>query len=280
MDPWAALAQLPGVADSVATGRAAVDEVLWPRNLGSDGPALARVSRVRGAQANAALDGVDFPLAAWWSGEAWEDSAMGRTAAGVWRGYRELPQLVTTWTVAPLQALARLHALVAADLDEADNLGRPRHGPAEDPLRLGDAPPAANVSARLSLMARLAAEGTMAPAIVEAAVVHGEILALRPFRLGSGVIGRMSMRLVMAARGLDPDMLTIPEEGISQVGRPAYVEALRGYITGSEAGVASWIRFCGTAVAYGAAAADTALGELRTAGAELDEGVGKSSKEE
>lgn len=266
MDALAALADLPGVAEAVAESRAAVDQVLWPRNLGSDGPTLARASRVQGAQACAALDGVDFPAAAWWSGDALEDSAMGRTAAGVWRGYRELPTLVDTWRSAPLQVIARLHALVAADLEDSEGLGRPRVSEPEDPLRLGPAPSGADAAGRLTLLARLVGQGTEAPALVEAAVVHGELLALRPFRTGSGIIARQCTRVVMAARGLDPDLLTIPEAGVEQLGRPAYVDAARRYISGTPDGVAAWIRFICTAVSYGAATADMNLVEIREKG--------------
>lgn len=268
-DPLAELGTLPGVDAAVAEARAAVDAVLWPRNLGQDGPALAVASRVHGAQACAAVDGIDFAIEAWWTGDAWDDSPMGRVAAGVWRGYRELSELVDTWRVAPLQALARLHALVAADTEVGDALGRPRIGDPQDPLRIGPAPAPAQVAARLSLLGRLVGSGTTAPAVVEAAVVHGELLTLRPFETGSGPVARMATRLVLAARGLDPDQLTVPEVGILKLGRPAYVEALRQFGTGSPAGVAHWIEFFGTTVALGAAAAAEILSGIRA------QGVGK-----
>ena len=191
---------------------------------------------------------------------------MGRTAAGVWRGYRELPQLTETWRTAPLQVLARLHALVARDLAVPDELGRPRTADPEDPLRLGTAPQPDEVAARLSLLARLLGQGTAAPALVEAAVVHGEIITLQPFASGSGIIARLSTRVVIAARGLDPDLLTIPEVGVQDLGRPAYVAAARAYASGSAEGVAEWIRFNCTAVAYGAAAADHSLADIRAEG--------------
>lgn len=271
MDPLAPLVDLPGVRDAVSEARQAVDAVLWPRNLGADGPALARASRVAGAQASAAIDGVDFALSAWWAGDAWEDSAMGRTAAGVWRGYRELPQLIHTWPSAPVQVLARLHALVARDVEPDEALGRPRVGQAQDPLRVGDAPDPQQAAARLSLLGRLVGQGTSAPAVVEAAVVHGEVLTLRPFTTGSGIVARLCTRVVIGARGLDPDLLTISEVGLQDLGRPAYVAAARRYAEGSPEGVAEWIRFICTAVAYGAAAADHTLAEIREQGVVIGE---------
>lgn len=191
---------------------------------------------------------------------------MGRTAAGVWRGYRELPQLVQTWQSAPVQVLARLHALVARDVEPDEQLGRPRTGEPQDPLRVGDAPSPEEAAARLSLLGRLVGQGTSAPALVEAAVVHGEVLTLRPFTTGSGVIARLCTRVVIGARGLDPDLLTISEVGLQDLGRPAYVAAARRYAEGSPEGVGEWIRFVCTSVAYGAAAADHTLGEIRAQG--------------
>lgn len=263
MDPLAAVAQLPGVEAAVTQARAAVDEILWPRTLGTDGPALAIASRLHGAQACAALEGVDFAVEAWRSGDAFDDSPMGLTAAGVWRGYSELDALVSTWRSAPLQALARLHVLVAGDQESEATLGRPRSGAATDPLLIGTAPSPTEVAARISLLGRLVGTGGVAPAIVEAAVVHGEIVALRPFEVGSPAIAQMATRLVIAARGLDPDLLVVPEVGVLRAGRPAYVRAVRGYISGETDGVAEWVRFVASTISEGAGAAGELLAEIR-----------------
>lgn len=266
-DPFADLAQLPGVAESVAEVRTAVDAVLWPRHLGSDGPQLSVASRVHGAQASAAIDGIDFAVEAWWSGDAWEDSPMGRIAAGVWRGYRELPTLVEVWRRAPLQALARLHAVVAKGLEDDADVGRPRTSEdVDDPLRLGSAADPSILGPRLSLLGTLVGTGTSAPAVVEAATVHAEIATLQPFRHGSGQVARMASRLVLAARGLDPDQLIVPEVGIMQLGRPRYVAALRNYRTGSAEGVGEWLNYYAATLIAGAAAADQILSGIRSNG--------------
>jgi hypothetical protein len=264
-DPLAALADLPGVAAAVADTRSAVDTLLWPRTLAGHGPELAIASRYHGAQACAAVEGADFAVDAWRSGDAWDESPMGLTAAGIWRCYRELPSLVGIWASSPSQVLARLHTLLARDLVDAQDLGRPRQGEAADPLRLGPAPPPADVPDRLAMLSTVVTSGTAAPALVEAAVVHGELLAVRPFGVGSGPIAGMSTRLVMAARGLDPDLLTVPEVGVLKLGRPAYVDALRRYQTGTAAGVAAWIRFICDSARIGAAAGSELLGEISDA---------------
>ncbi|MDJ0114171.1 oxidoreductase, partial [Rhodococcus erythropolis] len=69
-----------------------------------------------------------------------------------------LPLMESTWKRAPLQALARLHLLAAADLvEDADQLGRPRSD--------------RGVGERLDALAQLVTGGTSAPAPVLAAVV-------------------------------------------------------------------------------------------------------------
>ncbi len=105
--------------------------------------------------------------------------------------------LVGVWQRAPLQALARLHALAAADLTDGDSLGRPRQDP--------------EVAARLDLVTRLVTGASTAPAPVLAAVAHGELLALAPFGSGDGVIARAVSRLVTIGTGLDPHGLGVPE---------------------------------------------------------------------
>ena len=261
-DPLVGLVELPGVAEAVAAARQAVDGLLWPRHLGAHGPALAIASRIHGAQACAAVEGTDFAVDAWRSGDAWDSSPMGLTAAGIWRCYLELPSQIEVWQRSPLQVLARLHALLARDLVDSSDLGRPRVGEPNDPLRIGAAPGGPEVGDRLGMLAELVAGGTAAPAPVEAAIVHGELLALRPFTEGSGAIARISVRLVMAARGLDPDLLTVPEVGIMKLGRPAYVDAVRRYQSGTGEGVATWIRFVCDTIRVGALAADELLGEI------------------
>src|SRR5690606_41121040 len=75
----------------------------------------------------------------------------------------------------PLQVLARMHVLAAADLtDDADALGRPR--------------PADGVAPRLELLAQLVTGATSVPGPVLTAVVHGELLTLRPFGSADGVL--------------------------------------------------------------------------------------------
>ena len=55
--------------------------------------------------------------------------------------------------------------------------------------------------------------GTRVPAPVLVAVVHGELLALRPFPSANGVVARAAARLTAVVAGLDPHGLAVPEVG-------------------------------------------------------------------
>jgi hypothetical protein len=85
-----------------------------------------------------------------------------------------------------------------------------------------------------------------------AAVTHGELLAVRAFPEGTGLVARAAARLVVVTRGLDPRAVSAPEVGHAELGREAYDEALRGYATGGPEGLASWVRHCAAAAVLGA----------------------------
>lgn len=164
---------------------------------------------------------------------------------GALRVSAALGTLADTWSRAPRQVLARLHVLAAADLvdpaDAQERLGRPQPGP-----------DAAETAARLDALATLLSPGgTAAPAGVLAAIVQGELLALRPFGTADGVVARAAARLTFVERGLDPKSLMALEVGQLEL-REEFDEALDGYRTGTSAGVARWIVFCGRADVLGA----------------------------
>ncbi len=144
--------------------------------------------------------------------------------------------------------------LAAADLvADPDALGRPRPVGLvlDDPLGLGAAPDPVEVAARLDGLARVLTAGTSAPAVVVAAVVHGELMALRAFGTADGLVARAAARLVLVDRGLDPKAVSAPEVGHAEM-HHEYPEALRAYVRGGEDGVATWLVHCARAVALGA----------------------------
>ncbi len=262
-DALAPLASLAGVAAAVDLARRDVDALLWERSLRTAGGALAAESVLRGARASAAIEGADVRLDALRSGAALDDSPIGRAVAASLRVSTEVPALVSTFAAAPAQALARLAALAGAGVVPDELLGRPRSDDtADDPLRLGPLPSAGAVAARLDSLVGLLVKATSAPAVVVAAVAHGELLALRPFGYGSGLVARAAARLVLAARGLDPNGLAMPEPGLLEVGRPAYVAAARGFGAGTPEGLAAFVVLQAQAVGLGAREARDALGQL------------------
>jgi len=229
-DPLAPLLDLPGVADGVARTRTAVDTLLGNRELRRNSADVSGESSLRGAWASAWLAGHEVPLEDVRSGAATGDP----TVQGALRAQSAIGSLADTWRHAPRQVLARLHALAAADLIDADDLGRPAAGTAE----------------RLDTLALVLAS-TQAPAVVVAAIVHGEVLGLDAFAPVSGVVARVAARLVLVDRGLDPKSLVVVEAGHREL-RAEYEAALAGYRSATPAGIGRWLVHCCDALVAGA----------------------------
>ncbi len=229
-DPLAPLLELPGVPAAVARTRAAVDALLGNRVLRRRSADVSAESVLRGAWASAGLSGHELALDDVRSGGAADDPVV----QGALRVQSAIGALADTWTRAPRQALARLHALAAADLVPSEELGRPRPGAAE----------------RLDTLAGVLA-ATSAPAVVVAGIVHGELLGLDAFAPASGVVARAAARLTLIERGLDPKSLVVVEAGHREL-RAAYDEAIEGYRSGTPEGVAAWLVHCADAVVAGA----------------------------
>lgn len=247
-DPFAQVAALPGVAEAVADARSAVDRLLGHRILRRRSAEVSTESALRAARASAALEGVPVTLDELRKGAGGTEH-LDPVVQGSLRVSAELGALTTTWRQAPRQVLAKLHVLVAADAVEQDALGRPRSegASATDPLGLGVPPPPEEVAARLDALSALLTQPTKAPAGVVAAIAHGELLALRPFGWGDGIVARAAERLTLVERGFDPKSLTAPEVGHAEYS-DEYAEAARAYATGTPDGVATWIRHCATAL--------------------------------
>ncbi|MCZ9338188.1 Fic family protein, partial [Streptomyces sp. TRM76130] len=164
----------------------------------------------------------------------------------------EAGQLLSVWRQSPLRVLARLHLVAAAGGD--DRVGRPRRAgePVDEPLVELPLPDAEEAHGRLEGLAGLLTAGSSAPALVQAAVVHGELLALRPFVSHNGLVARAAERIVLVGSGLDPKSVCPAEVGYAELSRSAYRAALDGYVSGTAAGMAAWIEHCGRAVVLGA----------------------------
>ncbi|UUU32061.1 oxidoreductase [Streptomyces sp. CA-210063] len=254
-DPLAALGELPGVAESVESVRKAVDRVYGHRVMRRRSNAVTSEAALRGARGSAALSGADWALEEVrrrtdFSGQ--DGDLEARTVGAALRLTAEAGQLLSIWRQSPLRVLARLH-LVAAGSDDA-RVGRPRQDgePVDEPLVELPPPGAAEVAGRLDGLSELIIKGSAAPALVTAAVVHGELLALRPFGFHNGLVARAAERIVLIGSGLDPKSVCPAEVGHAELGRAAYLAALDGYVSGTPAGMAAWIAHCGRAIELGA----------------------------
>lgn len=279
MDPLAALTDLPGVADALARARTACEELRWHEAYRRRWREVRVEAGIRSARASAALDGGRVPV------EAVRSMAVGGTArpglpfvlaGGALRAAALVESLMPdlgarqTPALPPFgQLLARLHTAAASGLVPTADLGRLRQGdPPQDLTGLGVAPAGEELAARLALLGSLV-DASRAPALVVAAVVHGELLTLRPFVAGNGVVARAVFRLLLTSRGLDPTGSVICSAGWSASPNP-YLGTAAGFATGDGAAVGRWIVLCADGVVAGAAAArevaDAVLGGSLRAG--------------
>ncbi|TLG17715.1 oxidoreductase [Nocardia cyriacigeorgica] len=247
-DPLQPLVELPGVRAAADKARDALAEVHRHKSNRRGWPTTAAEAAVRAARSSAAIDGGSVELPA--DGNVSDPILAGSLRVGQALDGDALRNLVGTWQRAPLQALARLHLLAAADLvsDEAE-LGRPRAD--------------GGVAQRLDLLAQTVL-GSSAPAPVIAAVVHGELLTLKPFGTADGIVARAASRLVAVSTGLDPHSLGVPEVFWLRR-RQAYLDAAAAFGTGTPEGVGSWVILCCGALEDGAreatSIADAASGQ-------------------
>ncbi|MHA6619503.1 oxidoreductase [Pseudonocardia sp. DLS-67] len=223
-DPLAPLLELPGVPEAVGRARDALVAVHNHPVNRRGWPASAAEASLRAARASAALDGATLAAG---------DTVADPVLAGAVRAAEESGRLLGAWRSSPLQALARLHVVAAVDLMPAQRheaeLGRPRTGD--------------DVAGRLGLLADLVTGGTRVPAPVLVAVVHGELLALRPFAAANGVVARAAARLAAVAAGLDPKGLAVPEVGHLRHAAQ-YRSAAAAFAGGGADGVREWLLHC------------------------------------
>ena len=220
--PLAPLAELPGVAAAGEEAREALGKAHRHRTNLRGWPATAAEAALRAARASSVLEGGALQLP--------ETGEPDPLLAGALRVSEALEggatTLVGVWQKAPMQALARLHALAAADLVDDDRLGRPRAD--------------ADVGPRLELLVELVTGKSDVPATVLAAVAHGELLTLAPFGTADGLVARGVSRLVTIASGLDPHGLGVPEVFWMRHSDD-YRAAARGFASGTPDGLAAWL---------------------------------------
>ncbi|MBQ1026330.1 oxidoreductase [Micromonospora sp. C95] len=230
-DPLAPLLDLADIAAAVERARDRFDRALGHRALRRHGGQVAAEVSLRSAVASAGLEGHHHEREAVRAGTVTEPVLQGALrVAGA------LPGLSELWPKAPRQVLAKLHVLAAREVVAEAALGRP----VDDPV----------VAARLDALATLVAGGTQVTPLVLAAVVHGELLNLRPFAGPSGVVARGAARLVLLSTGFDPRGLLAVDVGHRER-EPEYVGAAGAFATGTPDGLRSWLRHYMSAVEVG-----------------------------
>jgi Fic family protein len=234
-----ALGELPGIPEKIDAARAALTQLRWHEALRRRIPEAAAESRVRGAQASAALEGANIPVevvrdvmrgAAQWPTDPDPVELVARGAVQATAESEHVRGLVGT---APLQALARLHVAAAGHLLETEQVGRPRRdeeGSAEF-TDLGPAPAPAEVSARLDALSQVLTADPAVPALVVAAIAHAEVAVL--------------------------------EAGHAAQGGPAYLGALAAYSTGSPQGLGLWLEHCADSLVAAARAGEQVCDAVR-----------------
>lgn len=272
-DPLAPLLTLPGVREAVDAARTACEELRWHEAFRRRSAEVRAEAGLRAARASAALDGARLPLEAVREMAVGLDPARGGDvrqpgddhAADVVRGALQAQAMVearmpalgarSTPALPPFgQLLAAVHSAATAGWLAPDDVGRLRTVDQPLDLRgLGAAPTGPEVAARMELLGQVA-WGSRAPALLVAGVVHGELLAVRPFAAGNGVVARAMSRLLLTTGGLDPTGTVLPEIGWAANPNP-YLAAAAMFAVGAPDGpdgVVAWLVGCAAAVQAGA----------------------------
>ena len=240
------IAQWKLVQELTGAARADIDELLWRRDVRAASREVTQSSIARGGADSAALEGADLVGV--------EQSPLGKVLAASLAVTAEAPRMSEIWPNAPLQVITGLHTLVAKEFVDVQELARPRlTQKADDPLHIGSLPQHQEIPGALMRLSQQCST-TRVPAVLEAGYVHGEIMRLRPFTWGSGLVARATVRTVLSARSVDPSNFSIPENGMFESTRTAYVTAIRDFSTGTQAGIESYFEWFSASLGLGARA--------------------------
>ena len=231
---------------AVGEAREAVDDLRGHRVLRRYAERVAAESALRGARASAALEGADLAVC--------DVAAVATVVDAGWQvlpASRERPIVQGALRVAAEIGLLRddLAAGTAAGAGAAAHTGRRR--PAGRSRWAGRAPGRRPGSP--GGLGHCCTLTDRAPALVVAAVVHGELLAMGAFA------GRQPASSAAARRRLTwwPAAWTrgacrCPRWATSSSAATAYLDALDGYRQGGAEGIAAWVVHCAEAVVLGA----------------------------
>lgn len=154
---------------------------------------------------------------------------------------------------APLTTLTRLHGQLVDGLADPHRVGRLRqsaqdmHDGAQGTV-VFRAPDPARLPALLdSLVGWLGHGSAGKPALVVAGVVHERLLEWQPFDAANGRLARSAARVVLRARGMDPDGLAVVERDLAADPLGYVRQVAASMRRGGQ--LAGWLEWLGEAVA-------------------------------
>lgn len=182
--------------------------------------------------------------------------------ANLLAGFDAEPALAAELFEQPLSTLTRLHGLLVGGLVAPDVIGRPRqssraiHDGAQGRVVYHPPDPRA-LPALLEAFAGWLGSGSAAkPTLVVAGVVHERLLQWQPFEAANGRLARAAARLVLRARGLDPDGVAVIDEPFAA--EPLAYHAEVAATIRRRGNLVPWLqRWCAAAAGAFEAVADT-----------------------
>ena len=241
--PIQRLAAAPNAAEAAETARQAVDRVRGHKVLRSQSARVTAESQLRGARASAALGSLSEPGTDWPLEEVRRRTDLGdEDGSGHLRG--------------ALRISGELGALVPG-LEAFPDPGPVAHAPARRRRAPGSRPDRAAPRSGSRGHADHPGERAARPGPPTCRPWWSRRrctpnCCAEPFGWGDGLLACAASRLILADRGLDPQSLAVVEAGHVDLGVEAYLEAARGYATGTEEGLAAWLEHYAEAVVLGA----------------------------
>ena len=121
----------------------------------------------------------------------------------------------------PLGALGELHGHICDGLVDPETVGRPRrtaqavHDGAQGRMIYRAPDPEVVPGLLDGLAAWLGTRSATLPTLVVAGVVHERLLEWQPYEAANGRLARAASRVVLRARGLDPQGVAVPERDLA-----------------------------------------------------------------
>jgi hypothetical protein len=173
--------------------------------------------------------------------------------------------LATALLTDPVPTLTALHAELTRHLVAPARVGRPRvaeqavHDASVGRILYFTTPPERIADELAELGAWLVSAGTREHGLVVAGIAHLELLRIHPFDAANGRLARTVARLLLRARGLDPDGLGAPDTVLDR-DRLGYHDEVARTLRRRDPTV--WLERWGEAVTEGLRAAARTLGQL------------------